>query len=132
MDRDDGADTSIDNLGEMDDPTDSNENTQPEKGEIESQEDASVTHEYVRQALHGIKTKKDALSMKTPLGVFANVMSQKIEENVQVEREKMKIQADHHEEECKIQKEKNDIEKFKVSWSFMIVIFHLFSFTEIH
>lgn len=99
----------------MEGHADGNVDTEPNQGEKVSEEGASMTDKYVRQALHGIKNKKDSLSMKTPLGVFAKVMSQKIEENVQVEREKMKIQANHHEEDRKIQKEKNDIAKLKVT-----------------
>lgn len=63
-----------------------------------------------------VKQKMQPPVGKSAIGVFSQIMSDKMELNSNVEREKLRVQELHFSTEMGIQKERNEIEREKVEF----------------
>ncbi|CAL8129432.1 unnamed protein product [Orchesella dallaii] len=75
------------------------------------------TPRLVCEAVRGLMSRKEDSTSKAPLGVFARIMSEKMEGTAKIEEKKLKAQEVHFEQERLLRKETNELEHMKATKS---------------
>lgn len=92
--------------------------SEPEKEEIDvtSTKDspASELKKIVKDAFKGLQTNKVDSNPKSAVGIYSQIMSEKLKESSLIEREKLQQSQLHFSEDIKVQNERNRIELLKV------------------
>ncbi len=75
---------------------------------------ASELKKIVKDAFHGLQTSKVDRNPKSAVGIYSQIMSEKLKESSKIELEKLKQSQLQFGEDIKVQNERNRIELLKV------------------